>query len=119
MALSFTQMKNRVETVEVSWQGETFDVGYFPAAMTPNSIKAIQEQARAAKAEKAEDPTASGSLNSLAEMIEPLVAWWDILDDEGNRLPATADTIGDLPLALTMAVFKTVQEAITPPASRG
>lgn len=105
MTLSKVQAKER--TVTVLWDGETVDVGYRPAAVTPALLSTVQEAAEAS------------NLDVIGMMMEPMLAWWDVLDDDGNRLPTSAEVIRIIPLAFTMEVLKVVQDAMAPSDSEG
>jgi hypothetical protein len=123
-------IREKVNTITVTWQGETVDVGYFPAAMTPDLAASISRQARAATAaakaaeasgEAVED---DGGLDLLAAMLSPLIAWWDLYEDEQaerdqRRMPTDAATIGRLPVDFTMAIQTAIQEDMKPEGSKG
>ena len=111
-------MKTKVATVTVKWLDETVDVGYFPGAMTPNraaELAAVAKNAEAAKAEAIQD----GGLGMLALLLEPVLAWWDVLDGKDERLPTTAEVMGTLPLGFLTRVQATIQEAMKPEGSKG
>lgn len=107
MGMKLSEVKARVATTTITWGDETVDVGYRPAALTPALIEEVQA---AAKAE---------NLDVLGTMLEPLLAWWDVLDDEENRLPTDAATIKTMPVAFLTEVMSTVQGAMRPPADKG
>lgn len=105
MTLSKVQAKER--TVTVLWDGETVDVGYHPAAVTPALLDSVQAAAEA------------NDLAVIGMMMEPMLAWWDVLDDDGQRLPTDAPTIRIIPLAFTLEVLKAVQAAMQPADAEG
>jgi hypothetical protein len=118
MALKMKDLRERITTTTVTWGEDTVEVGYFPAALTPERIDAI---AKAAGDLKGTDGTEAldASVAMFADMLGGMVAWWDVLDDDGERLPVTADTIRILPMPFTMAVLDQVQGALMPEGSRG
>lgn len=105
MTLSKVQAKER--TVTVLWDDETVDVGYHPAAVTPALLDSVQEAAKA------------NDIAVIGMMMEPMLSWWDVLDDEGQRLPTDAATIRIIPLAFTMAVLTAVQGDMAPADAEG
>ena len=107
MAMRLSEVQAKVKQVTVEYLDETVDVGYCPAKFTAEVMEAVTE------AETAND------LSILGVMLEPVLAWWDVLDDEDNRIPTTAENIRRMPMAFVMKVMAKVQEDNDPPASRG
>lgn len=107
MAMTLSKVQAKEGTTTVLWEDETVDVGYHPAAVTPAMLEQVQEAAK------------STNLDVIGLMMEPMLAWWDVLDDDGQRLPVTAEVIREIPLAFTMAVLKQVQTAMQPPDAEG
>jgi hypothetical protein len=114
MALKRSSMAEKVRTITVVWEDESVDVGIYPGRYTPALIQEVTARAEAAGAEAESD-----QVEAIAAMVEPLLAWWDVLDDEGERLPATAEVIATLPITFTMLVVQEAGAAIRPPANRG
>lgn len=107
MAMKLSEVKAKVKTCTVTWDDEEVEVGYHPAAMTPEILEAVQEHAK-------ED-----NLRVIGTMLEPVLAWWDVLDDDGERMPTDAETIRTIPLPFLMKVLDDVQGDMRPPAKRG
>lgn len=107
MGMSLSKVREKTATCTVLWEGETVDVGYRPAAVTPALLNSVQEAAKEA------------NIDVIALMMEPMLAWWDVLDDDGQRLPTTADVINQMPLSFTMAVLTATQEAMSPSDAEG
>lgn len=105
MTLSKVQAKER--TVTVLWDDETVDVGYHPASVTPALLDSVTEAANA------------NDLAVIGMLMEPMLAWWDVLDDDGQRLPTTAEVIRIIPLTFTMEVLKAVQAEMSPSDAEG
>lgn len=103
MGMKLSEVKAKVKNATVVWEDETVDVGYHPAAMTPAVLEEVQEAARAE------------NLSVIGSLLEPVLAWWDVLDDDGNRLPTDAATIREIPVPFLMAVLEQVQDAMRPP----
>ena len=106
MAMTLSKIKDKVNTATILWDEETVDVGYHPAAFT---IEIAEIVATAA---------AENDLGVISALLEPILGWWDVLDDDGQRLPTDAATIRLMPLGFLMEVMGTVQESMRPPAER-
>lgn len=103
MAMRLSQVRAKISTATVEWEDETVDVGFFPAVMSPALLEQVQA---AAKAE---------NLDVVSVMLEPLLAWWDVLDDQDERLPTDPETIKTMPLAFLLRVLSAIQVAMRPP----
>jgi hypothetical protein len=106
MAMTLSKVQDKVTTTTVLWDDESVDVGYHPAAITPALLEQVQAAAGAE------------NLDVVGALLEPVLAWWDVLTDDGERYPTDAETIKIMPLAFTMAVLTQVQEAMRPPEPR-
>jgi len=107
MGMKLSTIRAKIDTTTVIWGDETVDVGYHPAAVTPAMLEDVQAAA------KAED------MNVVGAMLEPVLAWWDVLDDDDQRMPTDAATIRVMPMAFLTAVMERVQEAMSPPEGEG
>lgn len=121
MGIRASHMRDKVRTVEVEWEDETLEVGIRPGRYTGALMERIQEATR--EGERAE---ASGDMDAaraavqiVADTTAEVIAWWDVLDDEGNRLPVDADTLNMLPLTFVQHVMAKAGEAVRPPTNRG
>lgn len=103
MGMKLSAVKGKIKVTQVDWEDETVEVGYHPAAMTPELLERVNDSAE------------SGNLAVLGVLLEPVLAYWDVLDDEDKRLPTTAEIIATIPLSFTLAVMAQVQEAMRPP----
>lgn len=104
MSVKITDMMGRTKTIQVKWDGEVVDVSYFHNVVTPQHLEDV-----AAASEK-ED------LSVLGVMLEPVLEWWDIMQDDGTRLPTDAATIRRVPMSFLNALQDAIQEAQNPPA---
>lgn len=109
-------IRQTIQEVEVTYLGETLRVGYFPAAMTPDTADTLA--AEAAKGEQA------SSRDLMAGMLAPVLAWWDLYATEqderdGRRMETTAEVIGSLPIDLLGKVQEAIQGDMKPPGSKG
>jgi hypothetical protein len=106
MAMKLSEVQAKVKVATITWDDETVDVGYAPARFTPEVLEAVTE------AESA------NNLSILGKMLEPILDWWDVLDDKDKRIPTTAENIAKMPLAFLMKVLGDLQDDMTPPASK-
>lgn len=107
MAIKMHELRQKVSIVEVEWDGEKADIGFYAARFTPELIESIQ-----AEADKE-------NLDMLGNMLEPLLAWWDLLDELGERLPTDKGTIKQMPLGLLTTIITATQGALRPPEVKG
>lgn len=103
MAVKLADKIAETKTVTVTWGEDDVDVSYFPNAVTAKLLSDIDQAA------DAEDLTVIGVA------LEPILDWWDVLDDKGKRIPTDRDTIASLPLAWIIAVQSALEEAQNPP----
>lgn len=105
-------MQDKVRTITVEWEDETVDVGIYPGRYTPTMLQGVAE-----KVAEAGNQNMDQQLSAVGEMVEPLLAWWDVLDDDGERLPTDRDTIATLSITFVQAVLVKAGESIRPPAN--
>jgi len=103
MAMTLSTVKAKVAVVTVTWTDETVDVGYLPAAITPALLEEVTEAGKA------------DNMDVIGTMLEPVLAWWDVLDDDGKRLPTDAATIRLMPVDFLNKVMEATQESMRPP----
>lgn len=101
MAVKLGDLSAKTRTVTVSYEGETVAVDYLPGRVT----MAVQ-----ARMDAAQSMSAGTANQELTSVLTEILAGWDILDEDGERLPVTADLVRQLPVtflaALTMAIFE-------------
>lgn len=104
MAVALSNMKKRTKLITVEWDGEEVDVSYFPNVVTPELL------------EKVDAAADQDNLDVLGVMLEPVLDWWDILEEEGGpRLPTDAATIRTIPMSFLNRLQEKIQEAQRPP----
>jgi hypothetical protein len=103
MAMSLSKVKAKVAQAQVAWEDEVVDFGYHPGEVTPALLETVQGAAD------------KGDLDVIGALLEPVLAWWDVLDDEDQRLPTDKATIRQVPLGFLMEVLGATQEAMRPP----
>ena len=105
MAVALSSMKTRTKLITVEWDGETVDVSYFPNVVTPELLEKVDEASR------------RDNLDVLGVMLEPVLDWWDILLEDGSRLPTDAGTIKRVPMSFLNRLQDKIQEDQNPPES--
>lgn len=102
MGVRLSAMKAKITETHLMWDDERVDFAYKPNEFTMELADEI-----AAKAE-AED------LSSVAAMLAPIVVWWDVLDDEDERIPADADNMRRFPLNFLVRIMTAITEDADP-----
>jgi hypothetical protein len=103
MSVKLDDMKTRTKKLVVEWDGEQVDVSYYPNVVTPQLLEQVAEAA------------AQEDLSVLGVMLEPVLEWWDVLDDKGKRIPTSAAVIRTIPMSFLNAVQTAIEEAQRPP----
>ena len=106
MAVSLTKMRNTTKSAQVTWEEDVVDFGYHPAAFTTELVEEVTSEAE------------GNNLHGVAKMMEPILDWWDVLDDDGNRLPTDLATLRAMPLPFLMRLVDAIGGDMRPPASR-
>jgi hypothetical protein len=109
MPISLGQIRANVRTIAVQYYEDAVTVTYKPSALTPRRTSEIQE--------KIENGEAKNII--IETLLETLVAW-DIVDEAGEMLPITQETMETLPGPLTLAISEAIgQDARPKPKSAG
>ena len=106
MAVSRTKMRQSVKTAQVTWEEDVVDFGYRPAMFTTELVEEVSKEAE------------ENNLHGVAEMVEPILDWWDVLDDEDKRLPTDLATIKSMPLRFIMDIVEQIGGDMRPPGGR-
>lgn len=93
----------RAVALEVTWYGEKITVRYDESRYTADYADALPGRLQEAK-------TGRGA---WVELLSP-VTDWDILDDQGQHLPVTAEVIGVLPTGLLAAMHSAIMDDLLP-----
>lgn len=107
MAVSLTKMRKSIRTAQVTWDEDVVDFGYKPAMFTTELVEEVTSEAE------------SNNLHGVAEMVEPLLDWWDVMDDDDKRLPTDLETIKGMPLTFVMSIVDVIGSDMRPPESKG
>lgn len=95
MALRMTDLNANVKTTTVEYDGGSMDVGYNPNKVTLDLLDAID---------------AADSLAGVAVQLEGVIAWWDLLDANDERLEPSMEVMRGLPLNLLLTVMDTISK---------
>lgn len=91
--MKLSALRDKTTTVTVEWQGETADMDVYVGRLTQELFEEI---------------TAADDVDEVNESVAWLVESWDIVDDDGNQLPADPTTVRRLPLGLIRALVETM-----------
>ena len=105
MAIGLKQMKEIEKSAQVVWAGEVVDFAYRPGEFTTELLETVNREADAE------------NLAGVAEMMESLLVWWDVLDEEGNRLPTNLETLKRVPLEFLNKLNDAIGQDMRPPES--
>ncbi len=100
MAITRSNRRNLREQVTVTIGGESMDVWYRPAAVTPEVIGKLEH--------------AEQDHEAIYSVIADVVAEWDYLDDHGSRIPTTLENVRQVDIPLLSAVLNAVVEHMNP-----
>lgn len=119
MSITRKTITEKVRTITVEWEGETLDVGIYPGRYTPELMSEVMGMVK-----DAEGSSEQAQLDTVGQMVQPLLAWWDLYDDEqaeqeGRRMPVNAATIATIPLSLTQAILVKASQSVRPPTRQG
>ena len=95
-----SKRKQQTKVITVDFEGEPVQVAYRPAAMTPRFVNLIQ--------------SVQTDIESIADIIQRVIVWWDVLDEEGNRLAPTPENTLEFDLTFLSAVVNAVVEDMSP-----
>lgn len=105
MAVKLSEKMAETKTVTVKWGDDDVDICYKPNAVTPRLLEEIDQAA------------AKDDMSALGVALEPVLEWWDVLDDKGRRIGTDAGTIATLPLSWIVAVQNGMEADQNPPES--
>ncbi len=113
MGIKFRDLVKETRDVVVVYDGEEVNVVYRPGAITPKMqmvAARMQDMGADEDGKKAKTAAQAGAemadvIREFVEVIELLVAKWDITDDDGVMLPVTVATIREMPMGFLSAVF--------------
>ena len=102
MAISMKDLKKRVKTVTVEFQGDTAEVTYRVNVITPQ----FQDQITEMKTNRA----------AVVAMVREAVEDWDVVESEdGPRISPEAEMVKELPLDFLNAVMNAIFDDMRAP----
>ena len=106
MGVRLSAMKAKVQESHLDWDGERVDFAYKPNEFTMELADEIQVAAE------------KENLSLVSAMLAPIIVWWDVLDDNDERIEPVAENMKRFPLNFLLRIM----EAITKdqdPESKG
>jgi hypothetical protein len=95
MAIKVSQLNAPKRMVEVTFGEEKMNVTYRPSCVTPQFLDDLQQPKQG---------------EAITDAVQALVVEWDLLNEQGRKLPPTSAVIRKLPLSFLMAVIKAITE---------
>ena len=105
MSVSLRQLQQQRKTITITYAGETFDVVYNPAAMTPKALDILIGD--------------SGDKHSIIRNLLLFLQDWDIVDEAGAKVPVSSEILEELPIDLLADISKAINEDIQPGEAKG
>jgi hypothetical protein len=102
-------MKDRMKVVTVEFDGERGDVWYRPWIITPRVMRELRDTT-----DEEQD-----NIGRIMNQIERFVHEWDVLDEDGQRLPVNTETMAELPNPFLVAVLNAVVSDMQPSPTTG
>lgn len=102
MGVRLSAMKAKITESSLEWDGETVAFAYKPNEFTMEVADSISEAA------ERED------LSSVSAMLSPILEWWDVLDDNDERIPPSAESMRAFPLNFLMRIMGKITEDQNP-----
>jgi hypothetical protein len=94
MAIKLSDLKKNVRTVVVSYMGETFNVSYRPAAITPAL---------------GQEMDAPATRSPLVLALSQALVGWDVIDDDTDKpVPITAENLAGFGAGLLNAILRDI-----------
>lgn len=103
MAIKLHQLRDQTAPATVQYEGHEIKLEYRVAAFT------AEVESRLHQADDEHRP-----VNGLAEVLEKIVAAWDILDDNDKPLPVTLELLRQLPFGLLQEMVTAIAEDLSP-----
>lgn len=94
---------DETSVVTITWGEDDVDVCYRTNAVTPDLLEKVDKAAE------------QDDLSVLGVLLEPVLVWWDILDDKDRRIPTDAETIRTIPMSFITLVQRGIEADQNPP----
>ena len=99
MPIRLIDLKKDRRTCIVTWEGETAEIVYRPSAYTPETEDEMRQAFESGR-----------PANGLAMILASTLVEWDILDEDGNKLPPTLELMRKLSNGFLVAVSNAIVE---------
>lgn len=108
MGIRLTDMLNATAECVVEFAGEEIALCYYPNAVTLDLADRLNRDAEAADEKRGAGETVE--YDTISASLAPVLQWWDVLDDEGNRLSPTTENMRRFPLNFLVACMDAITE---------
>ena len=106
---SVASMRDRQKVVTVEFDGQSGDIWYKPWVITPRAMREMRD---------ASDDE-QDSIGRIMDQLCRFVSDWELLDEDGQRLPVTVETMTNLPNPFLLAVLNAVIADMQPTPTTG
>lgn len=96
MPIFLDAARDRINTIKVKFADEEAEVTYYPNRMTP----ALEDDIGAAE-----------TAREVAAQLSQLIKRWELVDEAGEEIPASAETMAQVPSNLMYAIFEQIRRA--------
>ncbi|MDQ3540921.1 MAG: hypothetical protein M3440_09550 [Chloroflexota bacterium] len=103
--IRFASVKDIQKIATIVYQDTAFDAAYLPGKVTPRAMREFDDN--------------TDNIDKITDMLSQFVSTWDVLDDEGERLPATKEVMLDFPLSFLNAILTAIIEDMNPSPPSG
>lgn len=107
--ISAAAMKTREKVVAVEFDGMTADVWYRPWVITPRVMREMRDTP-----DEEQD-----NIGRIMDQLSRFVSAWDVLDEQGDRLPVSVEVMTELPNPFLLAVLNAVVADMSPTPTTG
>jgi hypothetical protein len=94
MPFSIKKVKEETRSATFEVGDQTGEVSFYPKRFTKSLLNQAAES--------------GDNIDQLIAILVPLIASWDVVDDDGNPYPITPESLAEFPLE----VLRVIQEAI-------
>lgn len=110
MPIRLSDLRKSSQPASFEWEGEICNVKFRPGAVT-----AQMQISAAGLATVGDSPERIVEyVGDFVQAMADLIVEWDIVDEKGEPLPITPETIGSLSLPFLFAMFGAIMSAYNP-----
>jgi hypothetical protein len=106
MPIKLSNIGAKQATVTVEYLGESAEVTYRPALLTPRDEAKLSEM------------EGKAAIDEMVGQLERVLVEWDVLGDDGTPMEITAENLTDLPSNFLLVVMQAVREDSAPNRSK-